>query len=64
MQLYTENAAKSEFEERERGTVAPGKSGDMIVVDDDPCEVRPDKIKDVDVIMTVVEGRVVYQKSN
>ena len=36
----------------------------MIVVDDDPCEVRPDKIKDIDVIMTVVEGRVVYQKSN
>jgi hypothetical protein len=64
LRLYTENAARSEFEEGERGTLAPGKSGDMIVVDDDPCEVRPDRIKDIDVVMTVVEGKVVFRKSN
>ncbi len=64
LRLYTENAARSEFEEKDRGTLAPGKSGDMIVVDDDPCEVRPDRIKKIEVIMTVVEGRVVYQKSS
>ncbi len=63
LRLYTENAARSEFEEEDRGTLAPGKSGDMIVVDDDPCGVRPDRIKDIGVVMTVVEGRVVYQKS-
>lgn len=62
LRLYTENAARSEFEEGERGTLALGKSGDMIVVGDDPCTVPPGRIKDIEVITTVVEGRVAYQK--
>jgi predicted amidohydrolase YtcJ len=64
LRLYTENAARSELEEGERGTLALGKSGDMIVVGDDPCAVPPDRIRQIEVIMTVVEGRMVYQKSN
>jgi predicted amidohydrolase YtcJ len=64
VRLYTENAARSEFEEKERGNLAVGKCGDMIVVDDDPCAVRPDRIKDIKVVMTVVDGRLVYQGAN
>jgi predicted amidohydrolase YtcJ len=64
LRLYTENAARSEFEEGERGTLAPGKSGDMIIVGEDPCTVPPGRIKDIKIITTVVEGRVAYQKSS
>jgi len=64
LRLYTENAARSEFEEGERGTLTPGKSGDMIVVGEDPCTVPPGRIKDIKIITTVVEGRVAYQKSS
>jgi len=64
LRLYTENAARSEFEEGKRGTLALGKSGDMLVVGDDPCAVPSDRIKDILFIMTIVVGRVVYQKAN
>jgi hypothetical protein len=61
LRLYTENAARSDFEEADRGSLAVGKCGDMIVVGKDPCAVPPDTIRDIPIVMTVVDGRVVYQ---
>jgi predicted amidohydrolase YtcJ len=63
VRLYTENAARSGFEEQTRGTLAIDKAGDMIVVDRDPCSVSSAEIQQARVVMTVVEGRVVYEKT-
>jgi hypothetical protein len=60
MRMYTSDAAWVQFEEDVKGTVTPGKRADLVVLSDDPFKVKPDKIKDIKVIRTVVGGKVVY----
>lgn len=64
VRLYTVMAARCAFEEDQRGTLAPAKSGDMIVLDIDPIAAHHDRIKDARVMMTIVEGRVVFQRTS
>jgi hypothetical protein len=59
--LYTDNAAYASFEEKIKGSIAPGKLADMVVLSDDPTKVPPEKIKDIKVEMTMIGGEVVYE---
>jgi len=59
--LYTKNAAYASFEEPIKGTIAPGKLADMIILSDDPLKPPPDRIKDIRVEMTIIGGRVVWE---
>ena len=59
---YTSNAAYLSFEEREKGTLEPGKFGDVVVLDRDPTAVEPEAIRDVRVDATIVGGEVVYER--
>lgn len=59
--LVTTNAARIGFEENDKGSLEPGKLGDMVVLAEDPFEVEPGRIKDIGVEMTVVGGDVVYR---
>lgn len=61
LEMYTKNVAYAAFEENERGTIKEGYYADFTVLSDDPYEI-PDKIKDIEVMATIVEGNVVYQK--
>lgn len=47
------------FEEHIKGSVEKGKLADLIVVSDDPLTVPPDRLKDIKVEMTIVDGKVV-----
>ncbi len=58
---YTQGSAYAAFEEREKGTISPGKLADLVAVSDDLFQIPPEKIKDARVVLTVVGGRVVYQ---
>ncbi|RLG98199.1 amidohydrolase [Candidatus Bathyarchaeota archaeon] len=60
--LYTVNAAYASFEENLKGTIEEGKLADMVVLSEDPFEIEPEKIKEIDVLMTIVGGRIVYDK--
>ena len=60
--LYTVNAAYASFEEKIKGSLAPGKLADMVVLSDDPTKVSPEKIKDIKVEMTIIGGEVVYER--
>ena len=42
----------------EIGSIAPGKKADFVVLEKNPYDVRPDKIKDIGVWGTIYEGRV------
>ena len=64
LQLYTANAARMGFEEHVKGTLALGKIGDLIIVDQNPFEVSETAIKDIRVDMTIVGGRIAYQNQN
>jgi predicted amidohydrolase YtcJ len=59
--LYTFNAAYTSFEEKTKGSIAPDKLADMVVLSDDPTRVPPEKIKDIKVEMTIIGGEVVWE---
>lgn len=59
--MYTIGAAYASFEEGVKGSIAPGKLADMVVLSDDPTRVPPEKIKDIKVEMTIVDGKVVWE---
>jgi len=58
---YTTGSAYAAFEEKEKGIIAAGKLGDLVVLSDDLFRILPEKIKDVHVLLTVVGGKVVYE---
>jgi predicted amidohydrolase YtcJ len=60
---YTAKAAYLTREESIKGTLEPGKLADIIVLSDDLLVIDPEKILDVEVLMTVVGGKVVYERS-
>jgi len=59
---YTSGSAYAEFQEAEKGTIARGKLADLVVLSDDVFSIPPARIKDVQVMTTIVGGRVVYQR--
>ena len=59
LRAYTRGAAYAGFDEDRLGTVAVGKRADFVVLDDSPWD-ESDSIRDVDVAMTVVDGRIVH----
>src|SRR5262245_54468609 len=59
---YTRTAAFAEFQERDKGTIARGKLADLAILTDDIMNIPPERIKDVRVLMTIVGGKIVYQR--
>jgi predicted amidohydrolase YtcJ len=58
---YTFNAAYSTFEENSRGTLKVGKFADFIVFKDDPFEIAPEKIIELKVEKTFIQGKQMDQ---
>jgi len=58
IRLYTVNAAYANFEENLRGTIEEGKLADMVVMSDDPFKIEPEKIRDITVLITIVDGQM------
>lgn len=59
---YTINNAYAAFEEKEKGSIEPGKLADMVVLSDDILTIKPEKIQNVRVLMTIFDGKIVYEK--
>jgi hypothetical protein len=62
LRLFTSDAAYIQFEEQEKGTLAPGKRADLVVLSDNPLRVAPEEIGAIRVLSTVVGGRITYQE--
>ena len=60
---YTLNGAVATFEEGEKGSIEPGKLADLVVLAEDPMSVDPGSIKDVEVDMTIIGGRVAFSRT-
>jgi predicted amidohydrolase YtcJ len=60
IRTYTINGAYASFDEEKLGSIEEGKLADMIVLSDDITTVDDEKIKDVKVLATIVNGRVAY----
>ena len=63
IRLYTVNPARFEYKEDVKGILSIGKAGDLTVLDKNPYEVDPKEIENILVMMTVVNGLIVYDRS-
>ena len=45
--------------EKTEGSIEVGKLADLIIVSDDPLTVPPDKFKDIKVVTTIIDGKIV-----
>jgi len=61
LRAYTQGSAYAAFEEKVKGTIAPGKLADIVVLSDDLFSIPPEKIREVHVLTTIVGGRVVFR---
>ncbi|MEM3464821.1 MAG: amidohydrolase [Candidatus Bathyarchaeia archaeon] len=64
LRTYTVNAAYASFDEDKRGTIEVGKLADLTILSDDPLKVSPEAIKNIVVEMTIVDGKVVYERKH
>jgi predicted amidohydrolase YtcJ len=63
LQLYTLNAARATFEEAIKGTITAGKLADMVVLNADPTRLTADESRNLQVDMTIIGGKVVWEKN-
>jgi predicted amidohydrolase YtcJ len=62
--MYTTQAAFASRREDEIGSLEPGKLADFAVLDGNPLVVEPERIPDIRVVATVVDGAPVYQSDS
>ena len=55
-------AAKSNFEEKEKGSLEKGKFADFVILDSDIMKEAPEKILEIKVIKTFLGGEKVYER--
>jgi predicted amidohydrolase YtcJ len=61
LKVNTLNGAYASHEEAIKGSISVGKLADFVVLADDPHTVDASKIKDIQIVRTVVGGKTVYQ---
>ena len=62
--LYTTQAAAAMHREDEIGSLEPGKLADFVVLADNPLRAGPERITDIRVLATVVDGTPTYQSGD
>ncbi len=63
VRAYTVGSAYAEFSEKEKGTITPGKLADLVIINSDIFQIDQKEIEKARVVMTIMDGRVVYERS-
>jgi len=63
IRAYTASGAFLNFDEKIKGTLEPGKLADLVVLAEDLLTIDPDRILDVKIDMTIVGGKVLYERT-
>jgi len=61
IRINTLNGAYASGEEAIKGSIAAGKLADFVMLADDPHSVKPEKIKDIQIVRTVVGGKTMHE---
>jgi predicted amidohydrolase YtcJ len=62
LRAMTLGGAALTFEEDSKGSLEPGKLADLVVLEEDILTCAPERIRDMEVALTIVGGRVVYRR--
>ena len=62
LKAVTINSAYQYSEEEYKGSIKEGKHADLIILDKNPCKVEIDEILDINILMTIKNGKIIYQK--
>ncbi|MGH9766302.1 MAG: amidohydrolase, partial [Blastocatellia bacterium] len=62
VRAYTMGSAYASGDERIKGSIEPGKLADLAVLSADIFKINPVEIEKVKVVMTVFDGKVVYER--
>ena len=62
LEMYTINAAYSTNEEKYKGSIEEGKIADLTILSIDPTVIPSNRIKNVEVITTIIGGEIIYNK--
>ena len=62
IRCYTAESAYASFEEKEKGQIATGMLADLVVHSRDLLTIKPQEILQTEAVMTIFEGKVVYEK--
>lgn len=62
LEMYTRNAAYASFEESIKGSLAPGKLADIVMLNGNPLQIPLEGLKDISVEMTLIGGKLVWER--
>ena len=62
LKMYTINNAYASFEENIKGSIEPGKLADLVVISEDFLTCPEKNIKNIKAEITMVGGKIVYQR--
>ena len=63
LRMFTYNGAYASCEEDIKGSIEEGKLADLAILDGDFTATAPDKIWDLSVDMTIIDGKIEYEKN-
>lgn len=61
VRFYTMGSAYAEFQDEVKGSITAGKLADVIILSEDIFSIAQEQIRETKVIMTIVDGKVVYE---
>jgi len=62
IEAYTMGSAWAAYEEEDKGSITPGKLADFAVLSRDITSIPAAEIKDVDVVMTILGGKFIFDQ--
>ena len=62
IRMFTYNGAYASFEEDKKGSLEVGKLADIVMLSQDITSIHPEKLMEVEVLMTIIDGKIVFSK--
>lgn len=62
LNMFTKWGAYGSFNENKQGQITKGYNGDLTVISDDILSIQSKNILEVEILYTIVNGKIVYQK--
>ena len=62
LKMFTKWGAYGSFNEHHQGKISPGFNGDLTIISDDILSVNHKNILDIEILYTIVNGKIVYKK--